>query len=129
MPHDIDLLEGSEEEPLQLTERLEKTAADNGMEISSGRSKIRVNSIKPKPSTNKLLNGKVLEGWNINKGSIDQTGTGTRSQDNDSSAMEEESNEFSCEDETLQITRLVNTAHRMFEFDADCGSGETSPSF
>ena len=48
----IDLLGGSEEELQQLTERLEKTAAGYGMEISSDKSKILVNSIMPRPSAN-----------------------------------------------------------------------------
>ena len=43
---DIDLLGGSEEELQRLTERLEKTAAGYGMEISSDTSKFLVNSIK-----------------------------------------------------------------------------------
>ena len=44
-----------------LIERLEKTAADRGIEISSDKSKILVNSIKPSPSTNIWMNGNVLE--------------------------------------------------------------------
>ena len=47
---DIDLLGGGKEELQQLTERLEKTAADYGMEISSDKSKILVNSVKPRSS-------------------------------------------------------------------------------
>ena len=58
---DIDLLEGSEEELQQLTERLEKTAASYGVEINSYKSKILVNSIKQRPSTNIWMNGKTLE--------------------------------------------------------------------
>ena len=54
---DIDLLGGSEE----LQQRLEKTAADYGMEISSDKSKIIANSIKPRPSTNIWMNGNMLE--------------------------------------------------------------------
>ena len=42
-------LGGSEEELQQLTERLEKTAAGNGLEISTNKSKILVNIIKPWP--------------------------------------------------------------------------------
>ena len=57
---DIDLLGGSEEEFQQLTNRLQKTAVGYGMEISSDRSKILVNSIKPRKSTN-ICNGKTLE--------------------------------------------------------------------
>ena len=46
----IDLLGGSEEERQQLTERLEKTSAGLlHMEISSDKSKLIVNSIKPRP--------------------------------------------------------------------------------
>ena len=58
---DIDLLGGSEEELQQSIERLEKTAVGYGMEISSHKSKILVNSIKPRPSTDIRMNGKVLE--------------------------------------------------------------------
>jgi len=58
---DIDLLGSSEEELQRLTERLEKTAAAYGMEISSEKSKILVNSIKPRPSTNIQMNGQTLE--------------------------------------------------------------------
>ena len=54
---DIDLLGGSEEELQQSIERLEKTAVGYGMEISSHKSKILVNSIKPRP----WMNGKVLK--------------------------------------------------------------------
>ena len=43
---DIDLLGGREEELQQLTDRLEKTAAECGMEISSDKRKIPINSIK-----------------------------------------------------------------------------------
>ena len=57
---DIDLLGGSEE--LQhLTEWLEKTAVDYGMEISSDKGKILVTSIKRRLSTNIRMNRKVLE--------------------------------------------------------------------
>ena len=49
----------------QLAERLEKTVAGSGIEICSGTSKILVNSIRPRPSTNvwmnHVMNGKVLE--------------------------------------------------------------------
>ena len=45
---DIDLLQrDSEKELTQLTDRLEKTAAGYGMEISSDASKILVNSVNP----------------------------------------------------------------------------------
>ena len=55
---DIDLLRGSEEEQ-QLIERLEKkTAAGYGMEISSDKSKLLVNSMKSKPSIN------IMHEWN-----------------------------------------------------------------
>ena len=46
---DIDLLGSSDEELQQLTERLEKATADCGMKICSNKSKILVNSIKPRP--------------------------------------------------------------------------------
>ena len=49
---DIDLLGSSVEELQQLTQRLEETAAEHGMEISSDKSKLLANSIKPWPSTN-----------------------------------------------------------------------------
>jgi hypothetical protein len=58
---DIDLLGSSEEELQQLTRRLEETAAEYGMEISSEKSKILVNSTKPRPSTNIQMNGQTLE--------------------------------------------------------------------
>ena len=58
---DIDLLGGHKKELQQLTDRLEKTAAGYGMEISSDKGKILVNSIKPRPSTNIWMNGKTLE--------------------------------------------------------------------
>ena len=57
---DIGLLGGSEEELQQLTQRLEETAAVYGSEISSDKSKILVNSIKPTPSTNTWIK-KMLE--------------------------------------------------------------------
>ena len=57
---DIHLL-GSSEEKLQQLRRLEETAAEYGMEISSEKSKILVNSIKPRPSTNIQMNGQTLE--------------------------------------------------------------------
>ena len=58
---DISLLGGSEDELQQHTERLEKTiTAGYGMEISSNKSKVLVNSIKPRPSTNIWMNGKLL---------------------------------------------------------------------
>ena len=44
----------------QLTERLEKTAAGYGMEISSHKIKILVNSIKPTLSTNIFMNGRTM---------------------------------------------------------------------
>ena len=47
---DVDLLGGSEEKLKQLAERLKKTAAADCMEISSGKSKILVNSIKHRSS-------------------------------------------------------------------------------
>ena len=58
---DIDLLRSSEEELQQLTQRLEETVAEYGMEISSDKSKILVNSPKPRPSTNILMNGQTLK--------------------------------------------------------------------
>ena len=55
---DIDLLRDSKEEVQQLTERLEKAAAGYGMEISSDKSKIFVNSIKPR-----LLGNISMDEW------------------------------------------------------------------
>ena len=49
------------EELHRLTERLEKTAAGYGMEIGSDKSKILVNIIKPRPSTNIWMSGKTPE--------------------------------------------------------------------
>ena len=59
--YDIDPLGGSEEELQQLTERLEKTAAVYGMEISFDKSKILVDSIKARQSANKWMYIKALE--------------------------------------------------------------------
>ena len=50
---DIDLPECSEEELQQLTERLEKTAAGYGMEISSEKTKILVDVIKHRIPTSR----------------------------------------------------------------------------
>ena len=58
---DIDILGRSKEDLQQLTQRLEKSAGECGMEISSNRSKILVNSIKPRPSSNIQMNGQTLE--------------------------------------------------------------------
>ena len=52
----------AKENSQQLTERLEKTAARYSMEISYDKSKILVNNMKPSPSTNIWMNGKMLEG-------------------------------------------------------------------
>ena len=53
----------SEEIFQKLIERLQGTAAWYGMEISSGKNKILVNSIKSRPSTNVWMNGKTLKKW------------------------------------------------------------------
>ena len=45
--NDVDLLGGLAGELQQITERLEKTAAGYGMEISSDRSKMHFNIIEP----------------------------------------------------------------------------------
>ena len=45
----------------QLIQRQDETAAKYGMEISSDKSKILVNSINPRPSTNIQINGQTLE--------------------------------------------------------------------
>ena len=57
---DIDLLGKSEEELQQLTQRLDGIAAEHGMEISSDKSKILVNSIKARPPTNIQMTGQTL---------------------------------------------------------------------
>ena len=51
----------SKEELQQLTESLYQTAAEYGMEISFDKSKILVNSIKPRPSISTQMNGQTLE--------------------------------------------------------------------
>ena len=121
---DIDVLGSSEEELQQHIERLEKTAAGYGIEISSDKSKILVNSIKPWPTTNIWMNGKALEQWNKFKyiGST-QTKDGTSIKeviirlaqvpfrhDKASNTMEKQRLQFSYKDQTLQVTSLVNTA-------------------
>ena len=58
---DIDLLGGSEEELQQLTERLDKTAAGYGVEISYDKSKFIANSIMRGPSTSIWMDGKTME--------------------------------------------------------------------
>ena len=56
----IDLL-GDSEELQQLTEILEKTAAGYGMETSSDKSNIHINSIKPRPPVNIWMNRETPE--------------------------------------------------------------------
>ena len=58
---DLDRLVSGKEELQQLTERLDETAAEYGMEISSENSKILVNSIKPRPFNNMQMNKQTLE--------------------------------------------------------------------
>ena len=58
---DIALLGGCVEGLPQFAERQEETVAGYGMEISSDKSKILTNNIKPRRSTNIWMNGKVLE--------------------------------------------------------------------
>ena len=58
---DISLLGGSENCNNSLKGCMEKTAAGFGIEICSDKSKVLVSSIKPRPSTNVWMNGKVLE--------------------------------------------------------------------
>ena len=55
------MLGSSEEELQQLTQRLKEIAAEYGMEISNDKSKILVNSIKPRLSTIIQMNGQTLE--------------------------------------------------------------------
>ena len=57
---DIVLLGSSEEKLQQLTQRLEGTTAEYGIEISSDKSKILVNSIKSRSSTNIQMTGQTL---------------------------------------------------------------------
>ena len=45
----------------QLTQRLEKTAAEYGTEISSDKTNIFVNSNKPRSSANIQMRGQMLE--------------------------------------------------------------------
>ena len=107
-----DDLGGSKEELQQLAERIEKTAAAYGVEIATGKGKILVNGIKPRPSTNIWMNGKSArksepvqilgiytnKRWNIIKGSEDQTGASTLSHDKACSTVEKQSHRFSYED-------------------------------
>ena len=58
---DIDLLGNIKEELQQVTQRLEETAAEYGMEISSNKSKILVNSIKSRSPTKIQMNGQTVE--------------------------------------------------------------------
>ena len=58
---DISVLGNSEEELQQVTQRLEETVAEYGMEISSNKSKVLVNNIKSRPCTNIQMNGHMLE--------------------------------------------------------------------
>ena len=58
---DIDILWGSQEEMQRLSEWLEKISAGNGLEMSSDKGKLLVNSIKVRPSTNIRMNESVLE--------------------------------------------------------------------
>ena len=111
----IDLLRGREEQVQKLTERLEKTAASYGMEISADYRKIIVYSIKPIPYTNGWMEqhwkmerreevDQFIYLWltyqrrNISKGSKDQSGAGTLSRDKASNTMEKQRNQFSYKD-------------------------------
>ena len=58
---DIDLLGGSETELQDLTTRLERAAGAHGMEISSEKSKVMVNSHNQQAATSIKLNGQELE--------------------------------------------------------------------
>ena len=57
----MSVLGNSEEELQELTQRLEETAAEYGMEIGSDKSKVLVNNIKSRPCTNIQMNGHTLE--------------------------------------------------------------------
>ena len=99
----------------QLTRRLQESVAEYGMEISSEKSKILVNSIKPRPSTNIQMNGQMLEEVdqfqilrlhtnqrrNISKRSKDQTGESTLSHGKAGNTVEKQSHQFSHKDYTL----------------------------
>ena len=90
-----------------LTE-LRKTVANYGMEISSDKSKILVNSSKPRPSTNILDEWKnagrtrsvqipgihTIQRRNINKGSKDQTGASTLSHDKAANTIKKQRHQF-----------------------------------
>jgi hypothetical protein len=58
---DIDLMGGNEAELQELTTRLEKASGAVGMEVSSEKSKILVNSHSQQAATNIMLNGRQLE--------------------------------------------------------------------
>ena len=58
---DIDLIGRTEKELQELTTRLEKSASAFGMEISSEKSKILVNSNTETKTTNIIMNGEILE--------------------------------------------------------------------
>ena len=94
---DIDQLGGSEEGLQQLTEKLMKSAAGYGKEISCKKSKVLANSIKPRPST-------IYE-WihtnqrrNISKESEDMTGASTLSHDKAYYTMGKQGHQFSYKD-------------------------------
>ena len=135
---DIDRLGGSEELQ-QLTERLEKTVGGYGVEISSNISKLLVKRIKLRSLVNIWMNGKnsgrsgpvqiprihTNQRENITKGSEDQNGASTLSHDKTNNAMNK-SHQLSYQDQTLQVTCLVNTALWVWELDDDDGSGEAN---
>ena len=96
----------------QLTQRLEETAVEHGMEISSEKSKIIVNITKPRPSTNIQMDGETLQEVdqfkysgstqtkNISKTSKDQTNASTLSHAHDkaNNTVEKLSHQFSHRD-------------------------------
>ena len=88
------------------------------MEISSDRSTMLVNSIKPRPTTSIWMNGKTLEEVNqfnylgsgqtkdgaSKKVSKDQTGTSTLSHDKASNTMEKQSHQVSY---NIKLTKSI----------------------
>ena len=107
-----DLLGGSEEELQQLSERLEKTAAD----------------IKPRPSTNIWMNGKTSQRWNVNKGTKEQTGASTLRHDKASNTVKKAIS-FPTKITLYKSLVLSITALWMWKLDIDCVSGKGNPRF
>ena len=104
---------------------LEKSADNYGMEISCDKSKILVNCIKSRPSSNSNI--RITDAWksvrrsgpvqissiltnrrqNVSKGRKDQTGGSTLRHDKASNTVEKQSHQFSHKDCTQKVTCLV----------------------